>query len=611
MRKGSKGKRASEIEIGEAGPSLPTTSSLASTEASRSNSGAKKSVSFHDSGDGNGGGGNDGGNDGGGRSVSLTFSQTRSVYIEATTISSLGLVGYQSSDDFHYSEDLFSDDYDYDDDDDDTIEHSETISNGGGLSKSKSMSELSRKSSIRNILSAYNLSRSNSDAFLLKKARAQPSIFHFKGEKLPLKNVSLELQARQDLLSVSEAYLGKELRSDSSKDVMISGLHKIHPQVLMNVSSASGDALVDTFARELVKSSLFNVTFTAEDGLVETISEASDPRYAAAMRLALSRSLMHSTARVQSTFPRREKETLWKCDTLYGRGFTVLTTDCQGTDVPTDMSFRFIDGGQRCSISLVPKRKAKLRAAFVAKLKNPTTLGSTGHLISFVVLVLVVGNHNPAASHLSTGHTFATLLTNEKFYVTALRSRNQKHFCEGISKYVKLMMLKQEAWLEMQSQKDDSVNDADINTTLQNRIMSTKASSKKIQEPEEEAFRKPGDCCPVICHAIRARAADGNRRKEKEVKRAERIIERQLKRAKRSSLAFSGHFLGLFFDISRLRQSYIKGWIIGKDDLLKLFSGTLWQLFATTAPAISIGLVYNKATSGGIGVTEMLISEGV
>ena len=82
-------------------------------------------------------------------------------------------------------------------------------------------------------------------------------------------------------------------------------------------------------------------------------------------------------------------------------------------------------------------------------------------------------------------------------------------------------------------------------------------------------------------------------------------------RAKSSSLIFTGRCLGILNDLMRLFKNYRSEWVVRPTvtDWFKVASGTIWQLFATIAPAISIGLVYNDVTGGAIGVTEILISE--
>jgi hypothetical protein len=544
----------------------------------------------------------------------------------------------------------------------------------GTLSRSMTISDFSfrvrsrpaiRSSSSSNLQSSRHdhpvasrgIRLKHKDACLLNtNSTKDAAIFHFKAEKLPLKNVSLEIQAREDLLSVCRSEgLGDLLGKDAdSPNLAISGLHKLHSKVLINVPETTAEGIVSRFARELVASKLFNLTVNNESGESISLSE-DDDRFYHGMKFALSSRLMHANVRIQSKVDKRGKnQALWKCDTLFGRSFIVLSTDFQKAEMTSDlkqfyqsviqsdttstvrsmeMPNQIAEGNS--SVSLVAKTNKSQRVVLMAKLRNMTTLSASGHVSKVVVLVLALprpGNPMPkTASHLSTAHTFATLLTNDDFYLGAVRARSEKQLCQAIVTYVRVLMLKQKVWLKNRkgggkksyknSFKEHAEDDVGESATpLETKIMSVPTTDSPSMQASISLAQLPGVsyCCPIAQHKLgnlRSRKAK-NTFRQKESQKIQRAIQRQLKRARESSLVWSGHFLGIINDIRRLSKDYSRGWTdsvypFTREDCIKLVSGTFWQLFSTTTPAISIGLVYNEITGGAIGVKEMLVSEAL
>ena len=210
--------------------------------------------------------------------------------------------------------------------------------------------------------------------------------------------------------------------------------------------------------------------------------------------------------------------------------------------------------------------------------------------------ILLHSQNLPAtANHLSTAHTFATLLSSEDFYVRAMESRKTAAMCRCVLDFVNQNLAKQERWLKRRQrkrkEKGGEGEDGD-ERHLRVQIEETSMTSMTLDKSEDVPFKKRGGCCPLPQTSKTSRKS-------------------QRKRAKSSSLIFTGRCLGILNDLMRLFKNYRSEWVVRPTvtDWFKVASGTIWQLFATIAPAISIGLVYNDVTGGAIGVTEILISE--
>ena len=150
------------------------------------------------------------------------------------------------------------------------------------------------------------------DAALMQQALVRPpSIFHTKAEMLAMKNLSLEVQSREDLNSVARslennASSSAVARQGSVVKAAMAGLHKISSRLLLSIPESTGKSIVSRFARELEAQPLFDVQLNAEDGAKRTILHG-DPDYREGLELALSSALMHCNVQVQSTFSKRGK----------------------------------------------------------------------------------------------------------------------------------------------------------------------------------------------------------------------------------------------------------------------------------------------------------------
>ena len=68
--------------------------------------------------------------------------------------------------------------------------------------------------------------------------------------------------------------------------------------------------------------------------------------------------------------------------------------------------------------------------------------------------ILLHSQNLPAtANHLSTAHTFATLLSSEDFYVRAMESRKTAAMCRCVLDFVNQNLAKQERWLKRRQRK--------------------------------------------------------------------------------------------------------------------------------------------------------------
>lgn len=200
------------------------------------------------------------------------------------------------------------------------------------------------------------------------------------------------------------------------------------------------------------------------------------------------------------------------------------------------------------------------RVVLILKLKRATCLGTSNDQVhNFVLLVLVVpppvGIVPPTANALSTAHTFASLFSDDAFYAQAIHCRSTDQFCKALESYVK-------GWHERKTSKG--------------KHSGLKPTAVGIDENFPTTMRR------------KVESANSKRA-------------RRQRRARKSSLVWSGRCIGLAYDIIRRCKTYRKDWtdaVIPFDtkDVAKILSATLWQFFSTLVPAISIGIVYYRVS---------------
>ena len=384
------------------------------------------------------------------------------------------------------------------------------------------------------------------EAFLLRRAlEPPPPIFHLRAEQLQHKNVALELQARADLLAMGRAEPKPQspfLRPDKAggeDDGTGRRQAPIHTKVF-TCNAGTAEEMIASFAKILIDDKVFSVQLqdkNEEGDTTRSIGPDEDSAYRAAMRSACQDAIIIEKGK------RRKRQTIWRCDILTSRGFVVLGSDGSATNK---------------GVRLVPNTHS--RSAMLAKLRKSVKWNVSGHSIDFVCLVIVApspGSPNmaPTIGPVATAHTFASMLSDEPFYLAV-----QKHL-------------------------SDPALREEVLTFITSKMMVRQANTEKKHAKVTSS-----------------------------VSFTETETERRKRKAKESTLIFSRRFVGIYNDVMRLRKNYGSQWTesihpFDKDDALKVVSAMFWELFSTIAPAISIGMVYSEKTKGAIGVSEILISE--
>ena len=425
------------------------------------------------------------------------------------------------------------------------------------------------------------------DAYLLTKyPQATVPILHTSGELLGVKNVAMEIQAKADLMSFTTgkvvqrafSFKSKSIPNDQMQNTNV-GQYDLNSRILLDVAETAGIGIVSKFATSLQESGLFDISLGQDDG-TKTQIHNHDAEH---LKEFLINSLLHNTSHINTSFATgvgsHTSNAMWRCDTLKGSGFVVLASECNCVG----------------NMTITPKSKSAQRLVMIGRLRRSSVISASDQSATkFVILVLCVPFSTstpipPTANALSTAHTFASLLTSDKFFSSAVNASNEMQFRKFVLDHVEHMQVRFDKWFHYKKKKANkgakaasSFSHFDTQTDLD----SNSASRSKASLSHAEEFAKKGNAA-----------------------------KRRLKRAQKSSLVWSKRCLGLWNDIKRLSKTYKKDWTdsvypFKASDSLKLFSGTLWALFATLVPAISIGIVYNDITKGKIGITEMLIAEG-
>ncbi|UPR02734.1 bicarbonate transporter [Chloropicon primus] len=456
---------------------------------------------------------------------------------------------------------------------------SEQETHGGQSVKDFSLDELDaygRSTSFSSSLHSTLRWRRTQDAILLRQSpkvlEKDLSILHFKGEKLHLKNVALEIQAEEDLLALGQC-TGLEANNAEGDEEegqgqgrarkVVPGSQKLFAHVLHNVREDTAEGLVKRFAEVVKTAAIYDVAvLDSEDRSARALRCTDGDAYTQGLIDSLEGAII-----LEKGCSKKSSSSIFRCDVLHGRGFMVLSLEDRAAN-------------------LVPTGPIR-RAAVLIKLKQGSVWGTTGQKVHVVVLVVCSASCASTANHLSTAHTFATMLSSDVLLGRLVESSCAEDLLASVLLYVAVTKSKKEKWLNRRQTKREK-EESTRKLTLGQEIQQTSVTFGR-EAPET---RRRRSCCP-------------------RVPKTEREIERQKMRAKESSLVFSGRCLGAVNDIVRLSRHYRKEWVVRStvNDWFKIVSGTFWQLFSTLAPAISIGLVYEEVTDGQIGVKQMLIAE--